>query len=146
MMSRRRFLLEVATAGVAWSGIDTLTVATGTSAAAMTDFGPYRVIYESRIEQCLEFARQAARRGLVTTAIDGDLCGLWRQVLQPQLRQRPASFVGLTTDSSLFCLSELVKDHWMRVRVRAPVHPLPPIKEQLVSWMIVPRTGHAKTK
>lgn len=77
---------------------------------------PYRVIYDSRFEQSSLFAQQAERIGLRTSAINGDVSELWRKVLQPQLRKSPVPLVGLTMTSALFCLSELAKNHWMKVQ------------------------------
>ena len=62
------------------------------------------------------FAQQAERIGLQTSATNGDVSHLWRKVLQPQLRKSTVPLVGLTLTPSLFCLSELAKNHWMKVQ------------------------------
>jgi hypothetical protein len=204
MMSRRRFLTEGALAGIALPAMRAVTVVTGPSAGSMSVHRPCLVIYDNRFESSAKFARQAARLGSVTTAIDGDLFGVWRKDLQPHMRRTPALFGGLTTASSLFCFGQLARNYWMRVQfcaehsstdrgdvrhtVSGPANVLrrvdrlaevgsrwpeimanivtscpmqleasvtrlidmrrqrsAPIKERLVSWMIMPCTGHAGT-
>ena len=122
MKSRRRFLIEGAAVGIALSAIEGVRAAAGPSASSRLVHRPYRVIYDNRIPQSLQFAQRAAHRGLLTAAIDGDLSRLWRKILQPQMRLAPALFVGLTAAPSLFCLGEFAKNHWMKVQFCAEHH------------------------
>jgi hypothetical protein len=117
LKTRREFLKDSATV-VAFSAIAGKVGAATTQSfsPALATSTPYRVIYDNRFEQSSMFAQQAQRLGLQTSVVDGDVSHLWRKVLQPQLRKNPVPLVGLTMTSTLFCLSELAKNHWMKVQ------------------------------
>src|SRR5262249_15119738 len=59
----------------------------------------------------VEFADEAARRGVETHGFDGDVAGLWLREIEPKLRSGHAALVGLTGPGVLFCLETLARDH-----------------------------------
>jgi hypothetical protein len=75
------------------------------------------VLFDSRFTSSRAFGAAAKSAGRVVTALQGDVTGVWRHHLRPQWAAGCA-IAGMTTASSLFCLEQLAKDHWMRVVVR----------------------------
>jgi hypothetical protein len=115
------------------------------------------VIFDSRFAASRAFGAAAAGAGRTTLAIRGDVTALWFDDLHLRWTTPGGATAGMTTWSSLFCLEQLAKDHWMRVIVRAEharidaaasarrVHNIvggfqgglaPPADPRLVSWVI----------
>jgi hypothetical protein len=90
------------------------------------------VIFDSRFSIACNFGAAARRKGQKTLAIQGDVTALWRDDLRLRWAAGAATIGGMTTARSLFCLEQLAKDHWLRVRSRRSV----PLNEQLVCWVI----------
>jgi hypothetical protein len=75
------------------------------------------VLFDSRFAASRAFGAAADLAGKSVHALQGDVTALWVQ----HLRRRwgaGGAVGGMTTPSSLFCLEQLAKDHWMRVVVR----------------------------
>jgi hypothetical protein len=117
----------------------------------------HKVIFDSRFAASRAFAAAAASAGRTTAAIRGDVTALWFDDLRLRWATPGGAIAGMTTFSSLFCLEQLAKDHWMRVIVRAEharidaaasarrVHSIvggfqgglpPPADPRLISWVI----------
>jgi hypothetical protein len=90
------------------------------------------VIFDSRFPIACNFGAAAYREGHKTLAIQGDVTALWRDDLRLRWAAGAAEIGGMTTERSLFCLEQLAKDHWLRVKSRRSVL----LNEQLVSWVI----------
>jgi hypothetical protein len=78
----------------------------------------YKVLYDTRFEASVAFARRAAARGLVVHAIAGDMTGFWYDDLYHRWRHGPAAMAGLTAHGALFCLERLAWEQRMRVVFR----------------------------
>jgi hypothetical protein len=76
------------------------------------------VLFDSRYAECRFFAEAARRSGHETAALEGDVTPVWYDTLSSRWAAGGGAIAGMTTDSSLFCLEQLAKDHWMRVVVR----------------------------
>jgi hypothetical protein len=139
MVSRREFVLS----GIAISALPALsTMAPARSRTPAEPLLPelalaplYKVIYDRRFAASVIYGEQAARRGLSTHAINGDMTGLWYHDLHPRWKQGPAAIAGLTAHGPLFCLERLSWDFQMRVVFRAER------EEGLISWVIAPRSA-----
>jgi hypothetical protein len=90
------------------------------------------VIFDSRFSIACNFGAAACRKGQRTLAIQGDVTALWRDDLRLRWATGAAAIGGMTTERSLFCLEQLAKDHWLRVRSRHRVL----LNEPLVCWVI----------
>jgi hypothetical protein len=77
-----------------------------------------RVLFDSRYAECRSFAAAARRCGHETAALEGDVTRLWYDTLCPRWAAGGGAIAGMTAHSSLFCLEQLAKDHWMRVVIR----------------------------
>ena len=75
-------------------------------------------VFDERFDECLAFAGEMNRRGVVTSGIRGDVAKLWYEDLRARLRQGPAPIAGLTDRLALFCLEELARDVGMKVFFR----------------------------
>ena len=91
----------------------------------------YKVVFDERFEGPRAFAAGAARRGIATVAIRGDVTRLFFDDLDLRWKQGPVRLAGYTTPASLFCLELLARDRGMRVVHSASSGPL-------VSWIIAP--------
>jgi hypothetical protein len=83
------------------------------------------ILFDSRFASSRAFGAAAKSAGWETTALQGDVTGVWRHHLRPHWAGGRA-IAGMTTASSLFCLEQLAKDHWMRVVVRVEHRGSPP--------------------
>jgi len=92
---------------------------------------PYRAIYDARFEAGHRFARDAAIRGWITRAIQGDVTEVWYHELAVRWKRGPVPIAGLTTPQSLFVLERLAWDVGMRVGARDADR-----TAQLVRWVI----------
>ena len=75
----------------------------------------YRVVYDGRFGAGVEFADSAARRGVDTERISGDITDFWFHDLSRRWRESPVAIAGLTAHGPLFCLERLAWDHGLRV-------------------------------
>lgn len=119
MLSRRTFLGSGATA-LTVTGIATALIresAVDSHLAARTL--PFKVIFDERFADSRCFAHEAVRLGGTPAAIRGDVAELWYTQLRPRRQQSAITIAGLTTASSLFCLDQLARNHWMKVLFRA---------------------------
>jgi hypothetical protein len=137
MVNRREFVFS----GIAISALPVLS----TMARARTHAEPllpelaraplYKVIYDRRFAASVTYGEEAARRGLSTHGINGDMTGIWYHDLHPRWKQGPAAIAGLTAHGPLFCLERLSWDFQMRVVFREER------EDGLISWVIAPRSA-----
>jgi len=139
MVSRREFVLS----GIAISALPVLsTMAPARSQTPAEPLLPelalaplYKVIYDRRFAASVTYGAVAARRGLSTHAINGDMTGIWYHDLHPRWKQGPAAIAGLTAHGPLFCLERLSWDFQMRVVFREER------EDGLISWVIAARSA-----
>lgn len=118
MLNRREFI-QAGVAAVVVGGIgrpDGVTAAHGVPAERIPID---TAVYDRRYHDGLAFAAEAARLGLPTRGISGDVTDLWVKDLDTRWRRNRVPIAGLTTDAALFCLAELARVHRLRVVVRA---------------------------
>jgi hypothetical protein len=139
-MPSRRELLKVGLAASA------LPIAAGAELADSFSGGPsvplYKVLYDTRFDASVVFARRAEARGIAVHAMAGDMTRFWYDDLYYRWRQGPAAIAGLTAHGPLFCLERLAWEQRMRVVHRDLVvtthaHGVLP-SEDLYSWVIAP--------
>jgi len=75
----------------------------------------YKAIFDERFEAARAFGDRAAKRGIRTAAIRGDVTSLFFDDLDLRWRRGPLQFAGYTTRASLFCLDLLARDRGMRI-------------------------------
>jgi hypothetical protein len=80
---------------------------------------PYQLIYDSRFAAARLLGTESARRGLATTAFNGDVTALWFHDFALRWAADRAPVAGITTPEALFCLEQMAQNAWMRVTVRA---------------------------
>jgi hypothetical protein len=86
---------------------------------------PYKILFDERFEASRSFAAGAQRLGCPIQSIAGDVTALWFDELQPSWARGEGTIIGMTTHTSLFCLEQLARDHWMRVTARIEHRPGP---------------------
>jgi hypothetical protein len=120
-VNRRDFCSSVVAAtGVATAGLATAAGASWAPALGpATGVRPRQLIFDQRFVAARLFGAEAARRGIATTAFNGDVTALWFHDLGPRWAVDRAPIAGITTPEALFCLEQLARDAWMRVTVRA---------------------------
>jgi hypothetical protein len=124
-MTNRRDFLQIGIAATA------LPLATQAARAAGIEIGAtrteplelYKVVYDSRFPESLAFARRAAKLGVPTHAIEGDMTRFWYDDLYHRWKQGPAAIAGLTAHGPMFCFERLAWDQRMRVVFRAEHRP-----------------------
>lgn len=121
----RRMFLKSGLGACAASAV--LGPASGDAAAAAY----YKVVFDERFEGPRAFAAGAARRGMATVAIRGDVTRLFFDDLDLRWKQGPVCLAGYTTPASLFCLELLARDRGMRLVHSESSGPL-------VFWNIAP--------
>ncbi len=127
-MDRRSFFLSGAAAAISlgvgrsYASAAPLPTAVGCAGGPMA-LGA--ILFDSRFASSRAFGAAARSAGRETTALQGDVTGVWRHHLRPHWAGGRA-IAGMTTASSLFCLEQLAKDHWMRVVVRVEHRGSPP--------------------
>ncbi len=116
-MIERRSVLKLGAAGIAGALVSVPIRALG---ALPADFhgSLHRAVFDERFDECLAFAGEMNRRGVITSGIRGDVAQLWYEDLRARLSQRPAPVAGLTDRVALFCLEELARDVGMKVLFR----------------------------
>lgn len=97
----------------------------------------YKIIFDDRFAAARAFASTAARKGIRTAVIRGDVTALWLDDLRSHWESGGVAVAGMTTQRSLLCLEQLAQDTWRRVtsRVAYPIGPAD-FGPQLVSWII----------
>ncbi len=75
----------------------------------------YAVVFDERFADALRLGREAARLGLPTRGLPGDVTDFWYAELHPLWRRQARPIAGLTAYAALFCLERLAWDHGMRV-------------------------------
>jgi hypothetical protein len=78
-----------------------------------------RAVFDDRFAECRGFAAELQSAGIRTSAIRGDVAGLWYHDLREYLGATRLPVAGLTDRAALFCLEELARDVGMRVIFRA---------------------------
>lgn len=117
-MTNRRDFLQIGLAASAWP----LASRAALGAGMPVDAGAaplYKVVYDSRFEASVAFARRAAALGVPTRAIEGDMTRFWYDDLYHRWREGPVAIAGLTAHGPLFCFEQLARDQRMRVVLRA---------------------------
>lgn len=116
MLTRRTFISSgiglVATAGTtpAFAGL------TGMRPGAASSLRT--VVYDSRHEACNVFADAMRRLGVSGCRFDGDVTGIWSNVLHPLWAGGQASVGGMTTPGALFCLEQMARQFNHRITFR----------------------------
>jgi hypothetical protein len=139
-MTSRREILQAGLAAAA------LPVTARAELAESLSGGPavplYKVLYDTRFDASIAFARRAAARGIAVHAMAGDMTRFWYDDLYHRWRQGPAAIAGLTAHGPLFCLERLAWEQRLRVVHREQIATVRPAagsrSEALYSWMIAP--------
>ncbi len=79
----------------------------------------YKAVFDERHAASRAFGAAAARKGVRTAAINGDVTALWLHDLRSHWARGGGAVAGLTTMPALFSLEQMAKDHWLSVTVRA---------------------------
>jgi hypothetical protein len=124
-MTNRREFLQI---GIAASA---LPLATQAARAARIDIPAdriaplelYKVVYDKRFPESVAFGVRAAKLGVPTHAIEGDMTRLWYDDIYHRWKQGTAAIAGLTAHGPMFCLERLAWDQCMRVVFRAEHRP-----------------------
>jgi hypothetical protein len=120
MTSRREFLQT----GVAVSTLPFAGPALGAIRTSDHSSVPlYAVIYDTRFEPSVAFARRSAALGLSTREIAGDMTTVWYNDLYHRWKQSPIAIAGLTNRGALFCFEQLGRDQGLRIRFRSEHRP-----------------------
>jgi hypothetical protein len=118
-MTNRRQLLEAGVAAAAWPWTFGVAATPGNESPGGARVEIYSVLYDTRFEASVAFARRAAGRGHAVAATNGDVTRVWYDDLYHRWRQGPAAIAGLTAHGALFCLEQLAIEQRMRVLFRA---------------------------
>jgi hypothetical protein len=117
-MVNRRSVMKIGAAAVAGALVD-LPVPGRNSAAPRAHGAFQRAVFDERFAECRAFADELHSAGVPTSAIRGDVAGLWYGDLRAHLSENRLPVAGLTDRTALFCLEELARDVGMRVILRA---------------------------
>jgi hypothetical protein len=96
-----------------------------------------RFIVDTRFDDALEIALQAAVPGAQFVTLPRDVLELWHDQLAPMPKHAAQAFGGVTTEHTFFALRTLAADHRLRVQSIA-VHATPQRDEALYCWVIGP--------
>lgn len=127
-MVNRRSVIKIGAAAVAGTLLD-LPVFGRNAGASGTHIMFHRAIYDERFAESRAFAAEMQGAGVHTSAIRGDVAGLWYDDLRICLSANRAPVAGLTDCAAVFFLEELSRDVGMRVIFRAD-HILDQVTEQ----------------
>jgi hypothetical protein len=117
-MVNRRSVIKIGAAAAA-GALANLPVP-GRHAVATGAYSAFqRAVFDERFAECRAFAAELHSAGVLTSAIRGDVAGLWYGDLRAHLRESRLPVAGLTDRAALFCLEELARDVGMRVIFRA---------------------------
>jgi hypothetical protein len=120
-MTTRRQFLHIGITATAWPLVASATDAAGIESPPATPL--LGVVYDTRMEESIAFAKRSAALGLRAHAIDGDMTRLWYDEIYHHWQKRPTALAGLTAHGPLFCFAELARDVGMRVVFRAEHRP-----------------------
>lgn len=134
-MTGRRQFLQIGLTATAWPFVAQAAQAAGVGSRPGTPL--LGVVYDTRFDESVAFARRSAMLGLRAHAIAGDMTHLWFDEIYHHWRQGPAALAGLTAHGPLFCFAELARDVGMRVVFRAEHRSA----DGLYTWVIAPRHG-----
>ncbi|HEU4617249.1 MAG TPA: hypothetical protein VFV10_04375 [Gammaproteobacteria bacterium] len=120
-MTNRREFLQIGIAAGAWPLASRAARATGAATAHGVPL--YKVVYDSRFEDSVAFARRARDLGLPAHEIQGDITSFWYHELDRRWRGgerpgAPVAIAGLTAHGAFFCLERLAWDQRMRAVFR----------------------------
>lgn len=114
-MDRRQFCTAGAAAlSLGSAGAMSLSISRAAAASPL-----YKAVFDERYAASRAFGAAAARQGVRTAAINGDVTALWLRDLKSHWARGGGAVAGLTTMPALFSLEEMAKDHWLSVTVRA---------------------------
>ena len=116
-MPNRREILQIGIAATAWPLASQAVRAAGSGSEDPVPL--YRVIYDRRFGDSVEFARRAEALGLPTHAIEGDMTRFWYDDLYHQWQRGPVAIAGLTAHGPMFCFEQLGRDQGMKLVFRA---------------------------
>ncbi len=116
-MASRRHFLQIGITATAWPLVSRVALASWAGPVPLTPL--LGVVYDTRFDESVAFARRSAALGLRTHAIAGDMTRLWYDEVYHHWRQRPTALAGLTAHGPMFCFAELARDVGMRVVFRA---------------------------
>jgi hypothetical protein len=137
VIDRRDFCgMSAAAAALVLSSFGELAIA-GDVVAIPTSLQIYKVIFDEQFSAARAFGSAAARNGMRTAVIRGDITALWLDDLKAHWEADGAAVAGMTTPRTLLCLEQLAHDTWRRV-LRRVEYPAAPARSevQLVSWII----------
>jgi hypothetical protein len=117
-MVNRRSVLKIGAATVAGVLVK-VPVSARNLSPAREHIAFHRAVFDERFAECRGFAAELQSAGVLTSAIRGDVAGLWYDDLRVHLRENRLPVAGLTDRAALFCLEELARDVGMRVIFRA---------------------------
>jgi hypothetical protein len=117
-MVNRRTVLKVGATSLTGALVN-LPVLVRAAAPARIHSAFQRAVFDDRFVECQAFAIELESAGVGTSAIRGDVAGLWYKDLRVNLSKKRAPVAGLTDRPALFCLEELARDVGMRVIFRA---------------------------
>lgn len=136
-IDRREFCCSAIAVTVSLGSLSA-SAAARTMASASASLALYKVIFDIRFAASCAFGAAAARTGVNTAAINGDVTALWLQDLGPHWAAGGGAVAGMTTPRTLLCLEQLAHDTWRRVlsrsesgAMRSSAH-----EARLVSWLI----------
>jgi len=104
----------------------------------LSGFPFYKVIFDHRFPESVEFGSEMEKLGATVHGIHGDITDLWFHDLDQRWKQGPAPIAGMTAHGPLFCLERLAWDRGMRVLSRID-HPPVGDSEPLITWIIGPK-------
>ncbi len=117
-MVNRRSVMKIGAAAVARAIVE--LPAPGRNSTPVQAHGAFqRAVFDERFAECRAFGAEMQSAGVFTSAIRGDVAGLWYGDLRAHLSENRLPFAGLTGRAALFCLEELARDVDMRVIFRA---------------------------
>jgi hypothetical protein len=108
-MVNRRTVLKVGATSLSGALLN-LPVLRGNAAPERTHSAFQRAVFDDRFAECQAFATEFESAAVGTSAIRGDVAGLWYDDLRVHLSKNRTPVAGLTDRPALFCLEELARD------------------------------------
>lgn len=122
MTTRRQFIEGAVAAGIAAVPVHAVATTPGWSTAESSHLRLERVVFDERFADARDFAEQARRRSVRTSAIDGSIHDLWYHDLFYRWSDAQAPVAGMTDYRALFLLEMMAADAGMRVVHRIHHH------------------------